>query len=113
MELRYTGFDQVRNIRTYKFDHVAPGETVRHLLVIADLDLFLLHRVGIQEGPALCMRHLNTNADSGANLEHRLTTEDLTAFTAARTLAADKKRTAPKRPRPVQPEEGGWRRFPL
>src|ERR1017187_4055712 len=51
MELRYMGFEQNRNTRTYKFDGVANGQPTVHFAVTADLALFLLNRIGIQEGP--------------------------------------------------------------
>jgi len=50
------GFDQVRNIREYKFDGVAENGTTLHFVVNADLALFVMYHVGLQEGPALCLK---------------------------------------------------------
>ena len=58
MELRYLGFDQKQNTRTYKFDGVANGQPTVHFVVTADLALFLANRIGIQEGPTLCANKL-------------------------------------------------------
>ena len=61
MQLRYMGFDQAKNIREYKFDGAAEGKTIAHFVVSADLALFVKHRVGLQEGPSLCLKRLSTN----------------------------------------------------
>ena len=62
MELRYMGFDQKQNTRTYKFDGVANGQPTVHFVVTADLALFLANRIGIQEGPTLCAHKLSSAA---------------------------------------------------
>ena len=46
MQLRYIGFDQAKNIREYKFEGVAAGETAKHFVVSADLAMFVKYRVG-------------------------------------------------------------------
>ena len=56
MLVRYMGFNQAKNIRAYKFDRVAAGETAKHFVVIANPALFAKYRVGLPEGPALCFR---------------------------------------------------------
>ena len=40
MQLRYIGFDQVKNIREYRFERVVAGGTTERFVVTADLALF-------------------------------------------------------------------------
>ena len=107
MELRYLGFDQKQNTRTYKFDSVANGQPTAHFAVTADLALFLKNRIGIQEGPTLCANKLSSGPEpeTGANLE--LTNDDLRAHASARTTAearkAEARRMGPRRRPPVPP----------
>ena len=91
MQLRYMGFVQEQNIREYKFDGLAQGEITRHFVVAADLGLFAQHRVGIQEGPSLCLQKLSSDLEIPEQLQHRLTSDDLLAYVSARTLAAERK----------------------
>jgi hypothetical protein len=122
MELRYLGFDQKQNTRTYKFDGLANGRPAVHFVVTADLALFLANRIGIQEGPTLCARKLSstpepapdthpesttpdsTNVES-TNLE--LTNDDLRAHVSARSMAearkAEARRMGPRRRSPIPP----------
>ena len=59
MQLQYMGFDQANDIREYKFNRVAADETATHFVVSADLALFVKYRLGLQEGPALCLKKLS------------------------------------------------------
>jgi len=88
MELRYLGFDQHANIRTYRFDRMVKGEPAARVLISADLDLFRKHQVSLQEGPGLCARKLSEAppplaGDGG----HQLTNEDLLGFANHRAAA--------------------------
>lgn len=58
---RYVGFDQQKDIRTYRFERFAPGEPTERFFVDTDMALFGRHKVKLQEGPALCL-HLLTHA---------------------------------------------------
>ena len=84
MELRFIGFDQQDNIRTYKFDGLEKGQPIVQLVVTTDLALFLKHHISIQEGPALCARKLNADPAGLGQHDHELTNEDLLAFATAR-----------------------------
>jgi hypothetical protein len=55
MELRYMGFEQNRNTRTYKFDGVANGQPTVHFVVTADLALFLVIVSASRKAPP-CVR---------------------------------------------------------
>jgi hypothetical protein len=94
-QLRYMGFDQARNTRAYRFDVIGEGD-VRHFVISADLALFLKHRVGIQEGPALCMHKLAADIEALREGVHELTGDDLQAYIAARTAALERKASARK-----------------
>jgi cold shock CspA family protein len=59
--IRYVGFDQQKNIRTYRFERFSPGELTEHFLVDTDMVLFGQNKVKLQEGPALCL-HLLAHA---------------------------------------------------
>jgi hypothetical protein len=86
MEFRYMGFDQRNNTRAYRFDRVAKGEPTVRIVMTADLRLFLAHRIGIQEGPALCAHKLAGDPDSAASGVKELTNDDLLAYARARAL---------------------------
>jgi hypothetical protein len=91
MELRYMGFVQNQNTRTYRFDGMVSGQEPLHFAVTADLALFLANRIGIQEGPTLCAHKLSAApaTETGATLI--LTGDDLRAHATARTAAETRK----------------------
>ena len=91
MQLRYMGFDQTKNIREYRFDGTAAGETTTHFVVSADLALFVRYHVGLQEGPALCLQKLAADLEALCQLPHELTGGDLAAYASARAAAAEQK----------------------
>jgi hypothetical protein len=86
MQLRYIGFDQAKNVREYRFESVAEGET-QHFLVSVDLALFVKHNVGLQEGPALCLKRLSADLDTLQQLPHELTSDDLAVLTCRLELS--------------------------
>jgi hypothetical protein len=91
-DLRYAGFDQADNIRSYRFDSVSAGKTVRHCITV-DLGLLLKHRIGVQEAPALCLRKLATDLKDAPNSgRHQLGDTDLEAFVTSRAAALDRKK---------------------
>jgi hypothetical protein len=87
MELRYLGFEQLKNAREYRFDLVAKGDITRHFAVTVDLTLFRTHKVGIQEGPSLCAQKLLADLENCAEGVHELTTDDLRAYANERATA--------------------------
>ena len=91
MQLRYMGFDQARNIREYKFDGVAENDTTTHFVVNADLTLFVRYHVGLQEGPALCLKKLSANLEVFHQLPHELTSVDLAAYASTQATAVERK----------------------
>ena len=115
LDLRYMGFQQNGNIRSFHFDAVASGQTARRYVVTVDLDLLLQHRVGMQDAPALCLRKLlGRLADSPDADQADLTDTDLAEFTRARAAAAERKaRTRPPvtHRRGAPPPLPGPRRF--
>ena len=96
MQLRYMGFDQEKNIREYMFDGLAAGETAKHFVVNADLTLFVRYHVGLQEGPALCLKKLSADLEGLQQLPHELTSGDLNAHVLARAAAAERKTSSRK-----------------
>ncbi len=92
MELRYMGFDQERNTRTYRFE----GALKTDYSVTADLALFLEYRVAIQEGPSLCARKLSANPEIVQGAPTELTGADFRAFCEARDLAVSRRAEARK-----------------
>ena len=113
MEFRYLGFDQQKNARTYKFDVLVKGEPARHLVITADLGVFLANRIGIQEGPTLCAKKLAADLEQNSEGTHELTDEDVRAHAAGLALAetrrAEARRAAPRRPSPTAHEQSPWR----
>jgi len=101
MELRYAGFDQTNNKRSYKFDAGLPGRTVGRFVVSVEITLFLKHHVNIQEGPALCARKLSADLEADYRGDHELTDQDLLAYATGRAakeaLKAEMRRSKPHR----------------
>jgi hypothetical protein len=91
MELRYMGFDQRRNTRSYRFDGVSKGSPTARFVVTADIALFLAHRIGIQEGPSLCARKLTQDLESNRHGVHELTADDMRSYVSARKAAEERK----------------------
>ncbi len=94
MEIRYLGFDQKQNTRTYKFKGIGNGEPTLYFVVTADLSLFLANRIGIQEGPSLCAHKLATDLLETAGESHELTNDDLRALVISRAMADARKAEA-------------------
>ena len=104
IRLRYAGFEQTGNIRVYRFERISPGEDTETFVVNTDMTLFTKHRVGIQEGPALCLRLMLAELDaaggvSPAGLQCSLTDRDMLAYLATRPAPGSK--PGPKRMRAV------------
>jgi hypothetical protein len=114
MEFRYLGFSQQGSARVYRFDVIAKGEATKHVTITADINLFLAHRVGIQEGPTLCSQKLAGDLQTNFEGEHELTADDLGRYASARALAeaqrAESRRNTPRRsPETPAPEGSPWR----
>ena len=97
IHLRYTGFEQAGNIRAYRFERLLAGEETQTFSVTADLALFKKHRVGIQEGPTLCLDVLmaDLRAADSTRLISRLrplTDPDMLAHLASRPVPGAKGR---------------------
>jgi hypothetical protein len=92
-DLRYAGFEQLANVRTYLFDAIAPGDPFQRFAVTVDLALLVKHHVGIQDAPALCLHKLGedlkTSRDSGP---HALVDDDLLAFVSSRAASLERKK---------------------
>lgn len=97
--LQYMGFGQIGSLRTYRFRRVARGEKAREYLVNADLGLFARHHVGIQEGPALCLRLLSETPGSRPTPES-LTDTDMLAHLASRPRSPERNKYHLREPRP-------------
>lgn len=83
--VRYLGFDQKDNVRGYKFESLSPEET-QMVIVTVDMALFAKHRVGIQDGPALCLRLVM--AEEWPPKQRSLTDEEMLAHLARRPVRA-------------------------
>jgi hypothetical protein len=92
INLRYAGFAQEGNIRSYRFEQLSAGEETRTFLITTNLDLFRKHSVGIQEGPTLCMRVLMAGLIAGVASHRALTDLDMLAYVASRPSRAPKGR---------------------
>ncbi len=112
MEVRYLGFEQRQNARSYQFDVVEKGEPSRRFIVTADLSLFHIHGVVIQEGPSLCAGKLAADLESRVFGSHELTADDLRSYVNARSLEEAKRaemRKAPRRRPSAAEERSPWR----
>src|SRR2546425_330504 len=97
LQLRYMGFQQTKAVRVYRFDGVIEHAPTVHYAVAVNLELFLKHRVGIQEGPTLCARKLASDLEAPLEGEHTLTNDDLLAYVAAKQ-AVEARKAASRRP---------------
>lgn len=92
-DLRYAGFKQVANIRSFRFDAVACGHPIRGFVVKVDLALMLKHNIGVQEAPALCLRKLAADLKACPDSErHELGNDDLLAYASSRAAAIERKK---------------------
>jgi cold shock CspA family protein len=92
--LRYIGFRQSGCVREYRFERLRSGEPAETLVVAADLGLFRKHRIGIQEGPRLCLRALESEPAS-AGLRYTLTDRHMLAYLASRPAPRPRPRHVP------------------
>lgn len=103
--LRYLGFEQTGNVRSYKFERLSPSGETDRAVVSADLSLFHRHEVGIQEGPTLCLRLVTaeldgfntTNATGDSPFQRSLTDHDMLNHLAA--CAVRRRKGSPRRSR--------------
>jgi hypothetical protein len=104
--LRYAGFDQSGNVRSYLFQRVVAGEKNRLIVVAAEIPLLVKHRVRIQDGPALCLHVLLLEMQSielsSPPISRRVLTEtDVLTYLAGRPQPAPS--TKGKREKPPSP----------
>ena len=101
--LRYMGFNQTTSIRAYKFERVETGVETLSFIITVDVALFTKHRIGIQEGPSLCMSLLAgelETPDVVGGMRNRLEESDVLSYLASRPVPGA--RRPPKRTvRPV------------
>lgn len=91
--LRYVGFEQRQNIRTYRFERFTPGELTEEFSVDTDMALFTRHKLRLQEGPLLCLHLLMTalgTQPAGESSPYSLTEQHMLAFLATRTEPSGK-----------------------
>jgi hypothetical protein len=90
--LRYAGFDQSGNVRSYLFQRVVLGEKNTLVIVAAEIPLLVKHHVRIQDGPALCLHVLLLDIQSielsEPVLRRALTDTDITSYLATRPQPA-------------------------
>jgi hypothetical protein len=112
MEVRYLGFDQQQNSRSYQFDVVEKGEPSKRFIVTTDISLFHSFGVVIQEGPSLCAGKLLADLEGNFDGPHELTAEDLRSYVNTRSLAEAKRaemRKTPRRHPSAAEERSPWR----
>jgi len=96
MQLLYMGFEQAKNIRQYTFHKIARGEETKVLVVSTDLALLQKTRVGLQEGPALCLHMLAAEMEAAQcpqqlPFRRELTDGHIQAYLVSRAALASKK----------------------
>lgn len=99
-QVRYIGFEQRDNLRTYRFEQLESGQHSGTFTVTADLGLFAKYHVGIQDGPSLCLHLLAADLErgdpaNGVQWNRSLTDEDMQAHVASRP--APRERPRPRR----------------
>jgi hypothetical protein len=100
-QLRYIGFRHLDNLRHFRFERISPGAPTQCFEVAANLAMFPTFRIAIQEGPALCMRVIAAELESGRRWEDLasclLTEQHMQDYLANRSLASTKLPKAPRR----------------
>jgi hypothetical protein len=89
MDVRYLGFEQQRNCRVYCFDSMESGHPAQQFTVSAELTLFQVYHVSIQDGPALSASKLVSDLKREFTGTHELTADDLRLFCEARARASE------------------------
>ena len=101
VEIRYVGFDHRQNSRAYRFGVREQARPTRQLTVTADMDLFRLHGVCIQEGPTLSGNKLTEDLERGWEGAHELTEADVRAHANSQAIAearrAEQRKTSRQR----------------
>jgi cold shock CspA family protein len=112
--IRYLDYNQSGNIRDFQFERHVPNGGVVRAIVSADLSLFSEHKVGIQDGPMLCLRLVmaeleSSNATEESPFRRSLTDQDMLYHLASRRVP-EKKRFG-RRPTASTsfPPNHGWR----
>jgi hypothetical protein len=95
-EIRYAGFEQTDNIRSYRFQAWQTGEENQDAVVTVDVTLFRKHGITLQEGPALCLRlvqaELRQQSPSESSVWKRaLTDKEMLAHLAVRATSSKKR----------------------
>lgn len=96
--LRYLGFQQTGEIRSYRFERFVPGEARATYIVNSDMGLFTRHHVRLQEGPGLCLHLLAEREDlvggtAETPAQYSLTDREMLAHLATLPLPPVKGRT--------------------
>jgi len=108
------GFHQSQNSRTYRFDVHEKGQPSRQLTIRADMNVFRILGIGIQDGPSLSGNKLITDLERGYDGEHELTGDDVRSYVAAKSLAEAKRAEKRQHPRRRSPpleaqQKSPWR----
>ena len=103
MSIRYSGFDQRDNTRSYVFQYIVLGEKAKPIVVSADIPMLLQHKVRIQDGPALCLYTLmlainDVDFSQTGTLRRLVTVEDVVAYLASLPRPSEPKGKREKRP---------------
>ena len=94
--LRYSGFEQTGNVRTYLFDHLVTGQKSTPMAVSAEIPLLMKYHVSIQDGPALCLQVLSAavgklEAADASEPSRELTEDDIVAYLASKPKPPESK----------------------
>jgi hypothetical protein len=122
MQLLFKGFNQRANIRSYRFDGVLPSERPTKIrknlefLLNVDMSVLAENRIRVQDGPALCLRILQTalalpGADTIPFVSYTVTRAEIVAFATARNaVEAAKAGRRKHRPafKPTTPAQWKW-----
>jgi hypothetical protein len=94
-EVRYRGFEQTNNVRSYKFQTWQAGEENQEAIVTVDLALFRRHGITLQEGPALCLRlvqaEMQQPGSSAPVWKRALTDQEMLTHVALRATKTKKR----------------------
>jgi hypothetical protein len=105
MKLAYMGFrHETTAVRLYSFEGVVSEGVRKGFLVTADVALLTKHHIRIQDAPMMCLRLLESSAETEPQLELLVLTEaDMLNHLLSAKAAEAEKATKKKVKRPFRP----------
>ncbi|RPI25177.1 MAG: hypothetical protein EHM61_15065 [Acidobacteria bacterium] len=95
-EIRYEGFEQKNDVRSFRFRAWRTGEENQDIVVTAEMALFRKYGITIQEGPGLCLRLVEAELQQSNPIptglwERKLTADEMIAHIGRQRIPAKRR----------------------